>query len=160
MKILLVYYSRTGLTKKVAESLAAKIGADVEEIVDTNKRSGVMGYIMSGRETIAKKLAVIEAPKFSPANYDLVIIGTPLWVGTMSTPIRSYLNDHKTQLKRVAFFTTQQAGAQEKVFKILEDFSGQKSLANLSVLSKEAVRGDYQTKLDEFIKLYEQNLSL
>ncbi|MFA5163428.1 MAG: flavodoxin [Patescibacteria group bacterium] len=160
MKILIAFYSRTGLTKKLSLSLAEKIGADLEEIIDHNPRSGVLGYIVSGREAISKKLAQIEAPRLNPADYDLVIIGTPLWAGTMSSPIRAYLDRFKSSFKALACFTTQQGVGQEKIFKILADFIGLKPLAVMSVLSKEVVRGDYQEKINEFIKQYEKNLSL
>lgn len=160
MKTLIVFYSRTGLTKKVALSLIEKIGADLEEIIDTDKRAGILGYVRSGREAVMKKLATIEATKYLPNDYELVIIATPLWAGTMASPVRSYLSKFKDQLKKIAFFTTQQGVGQEKVFKILEDFCGQKSLANLSVLSKDVVRGDYQDKLDAFVAQYEKNSAL
>lgn len=160
MKILVAFYSRTGLTKKLALSLADKIGAEVEEIIDQNPRSGVLGYIVSGREAISKKLAKIDAPRLNPGDYDLVIIGTPLWAGTMSSPIRAYLDQFKGVFKAAAFFTTQQAGAQERVFTILSDFIGIKPLATMSVLSKEVVRGDYQEKINDFINQYEKNLSI
>lgn len=160
MKILVVFYSRTGLTKKLALSLADKIGAEVEEIIDQNPRSGVLGYIVSGREAISKKLAKIDTPRLNPGDYDLVIIGTPLWAGTMSSPIRSYLTQFKGGFKSVAFFTTQQASAQERVFTILSDFVNLKPSATMSVLSKEVVRGDYQEKINDFINQYEKNLSI
>jgi len=160
MKILVVYYSRTGLTKKLALSLAEKIGAATEAIIDQDRRAGVLGYIRSGREAVSKKLAAIEAIQQDPAAYDLVIIGTPLWAGTMSSPVRAYLAAYKDKLKRVAFFITQGGSGQEKVFKILSDFVGQDSLANLAVLSREVVRGDYQDKISAFISQYEKNLSL
>ncbi|MEI8008008.1 MAG: hypothetical protein WCI00_00755 [bacterium] len=38
-KILVVYYSRTGMTKKLALSITDMLGADSEEIIDTKKRA-------------------------------------------------------------------------------------------------------------------------
>ena len=38
-KILVVYYSRTGMTKKLALSIVDILGADGEEIIDTKKRA-------------------------------------------------------------------------------------------------------------------------
>jgi len=38
LKSLVVYYSRTGNTRFVAEKIAKEIGADFEEIVDKKKR--------------------------------------------------------------------------------------------------------------------------
>jgi len=54
MKILVIYYSRTGVTKKVAEILKGKLGADLEAIEDKINRRGVFGYIRSGREATLK----------------------------------------------------------------------------------------------------------
>ncbi|MBE6497779.1 MAG: hypothetical protein E7Z81_05830 [Methanobrevibacter sp.] len=33
MKSLVVYYSRTNITKKLAEDIAAKTGSDIDEII-------------------------------------------------------------------------------------------------------------------------------
>jgi flavodoxin len=41
-KNLVVYYSRTGVTKKLALSIANMLDANREEIVDMKKRSGVI----------------------------------------------------------------------------------------------------------------------
>ena len=41
-KILVIYYSRTGLTKKLAMCLMDLLHADGEEIIDRKKRSGIM----------------------------------------------------------------------------------------------------------------------
>lgn len=160
MQILIAYYSRTGITKKLALELAKTSGADVEEIVDSNRRAGVLGYIVSGREALAKKLAVIEAPKLDVSEYDLLIVGTPLWAGTMSSPVRAYLHAVKEKIGKVAFFVTQQGTGQEKVFKILEDYCGRPSVANMSALSKEVMRGDIKEKITDFIKQYEENSTI
>jgi flavodoxin len=40
-KILVVYYSRTGVTKKLAENIAKELHADGEELVDIKKRKGL-----------------------------------------------------------------------------------------------------------------------
>ena len=37
MNILVAYYSRTEVTKKLAEAIAAETGADIEEIVSIRK---------------------------------------------------------------------------------------------------------------------------
>lgn len=55
MKKLIVYYSRTGTTKKVAEILSVKLKADLTELVDMQDRSGLSGYIRSGYEAVIKK---------------------------------------------------------------------------------------------------------
>ncbi len=107
MQALVVYYSRTGHTKKVGDELAKALPGDVEEIVDTANRAGPIGWLMSGREGSGKKLAKIQPVKKDPANYDIVVIGTPIWAANMSSPVRTYLTENKAKFKNVAFFCTE-----------------------------------------------------
>ena len=90
-KILVVYYSRTGTTQKIAKEISGRLGADMEEVVDKKNRKGIIGWIRAGRDAGAKRLTEIEEPQRDPGLYGLVIIGTPIWNGTISTPIRTYI---------------------------------------------------------------------
>ena len=71
MKALVIYYSRTGRTKKVAETILNNLSCDIEEIVDIKKRTGPLGFFHSGRQVIKKKLSVIKNTEKEPSEYDL-----------------------------------------------------------------------------------------
>ncbi len=88
MKTLVVYYSRTGTTKKAAEIAAKELNADMEEIVDEIKRKGILGYIKSGSHALRKKLTKIEKLEKDAKDYDLIIIGSPVWANNMPPAIR------------------------------------------------------------------------
>jgi flavodoxin len=107
LKSLVVYYSRTGNARFVAETIAAEIGADVEEVVDLKKRSGPIGYLSGGSEARRGKETEIAPTKKSPADYDLVIVGTPVWASRPSPAILTYLKKNDLSGKRVAVFFTQ-----------------------------------------------------
>lgn len=104
MKCLVVYYSWSGRTKKVAEAIAAALSADLEPIREKKRRAGLFAYIRSAIEAKQRKLAPIQASAHDPADYDLVILGTPVWAGEISSPLRAYVEREKPKLKRVAFF--------------------------------------------------------
>jgi flavodoxin len=106
VKTLVVYYSRTGTTKKVAEFISSKLNCDLEEIVDVKSRKGVVGWLRSGMEATTNKNASINESKYDLASYDLVIVGTPIWNGRISSPMRTYLNQNKDGLRRAGFFCT------------------------------------------------------
>ena len=52
MKTLVLYYTRSGNSKFVAETVAAELGADVEEVVDLKKRQGRLAWFSAGRDAM------------------------------------------------------------------------------------------------------------
>jgi flavodoxin len=107
LKSLVVYYTRTGNARFVAETVAAEIGADVEEVVDLKKRSGPLGYLSGGSDARRGKETDIAPTKKSPADYDLIIIGTPVWAARPTPAITTYLKKNDLSEKKVAVFFTQ-----------------------------------------------------
>jgi flavodoxin len=107
MKVLVVFYSKTGTTKKLAEKLAHALGADIEELIDTRKRSGIIGWMTSGRDGMRKLPTVIAPVEKDPADYDLVLVGGPLWgFNSIAPAARTYLTTYRESLKRAGFFVT------------------------------------------------------
>jgi flavodoxin len=152
MKILIAYYSRTGTTRKAAELLAQKLGAELAEIKDTVDRAGVIGYMKSGRDGMKRLLTKLAPLDKSPAEYDLVIVGTPVWAGNMSAPVRTYLTEQKNNIKQAAFFCTMGGQNPSKTFPEMADILGQQPLATLAIRTKEVVKNEFAGKVDEFIK--------
>jgi len=150
MKTLIVYYSRTDTTRKVAEALAQKLGAEVEELKDTVDRSGAIGYLKSGRDASLKKLTKLEAVKHNPLEFYLVIIGTPIWSWNLSVPIRTYLEEQKSNFKKVAFFCTMGGSGDERAKNDLEKIIGHEVSAELSLTTKEVVKNEFEEKLTAF----------
>jgi flavodoxin len=108
VKILIVYYSLTGNTKFVAEHIAKELNADVEEVKpvkDLDPDSGSK-YFWGGMKAKMKCKPKLEELKHNPSEYDLIIIGTPVWAWTLSPPIRSYCSEFNLEDKKVALFTS------------------------------------------------------
>jgi flavodoxin len=105
-KTLLVYYSLSGNTKKVAEEMARIGGWDVGVIKDASPRKGIGGYMRSGLETAFKMKPAIDYTGPDPATYDTVVLGSPMWVGRPASPMRSFAHQYKGKLKSIACFCT------------------------------------------------------
>ncbi|EKE21314.1 MAG: flavodoxin related protein [uncultured bacterium] len=151
-KILVVYYSRTQTTKKVAMQLAEKLGADVEEIKDTVDRKGAKGYLISGRDATLRKLTVLEKSEKNLRDYDLVIIGTPIWSWNMSVPVRTYLTDHKSEFPEVTFFCTMGGSGDKRAFAEMGEIIEKKPIATLTLKTVEVVKDLTGEKINEFVK--------
>jgi flavodoxin len=117
MKSLVVYYTRTGNTKFVAETIAAELGSDIEEVIDLKKRGGTLGYMAAGRDATGEKLTEIAPTKQVPKDYDLIIVGTPVWAWRPSAAIRTYLSKNDLSGKKVALFFTMDGKLREAIEK-------------------------------------------
>jgi len=152
MKILVVVYSRTGNTLSVARRIAEYLEANLEVIDDKTNRKGVLGFLRSGYEALMKRIPAIAEPKQDPGNYDLVIIGTPIWAGRMSSPIRAYLTRFKGRFKQVALFATSGTGGHVKAFEEMAEISGAKLVATIELTMEQLKRGGYWDSIKSFIE--------
>lgn len=151
MKSLVIYYSRSGTTKKVAERISTLLGGEIEEIHDLTKRSGIVGWLKAGRDASSRRLTTLEPMKNDPAAYDIVVVGTPVWAHTMSTPMRSYILKYKEGFNKVAFFCTYTL-RNDNPFDEMESLCGKKPVATLRLLMKQEVESDqYAEKTEEFV---------
>jgi flavodoxin len=150
MKTLVAYYSRTGNTKKVGKALAEKINADIEAIESNTKDKGMANLAMQAFMRIHAK---ISATTKDAASYDLVVIGSPVWAGKMSSPIRTYLAKNKNKFTSVAFFCTHGNPDSEgsvKMLESMESLSGKKAAAVLDVAAGDVESGAYVEKVTRF----------
>ena len=114
MKTLVVYYSRTGKTRFVAEKVIAELKADIEKIVDLKNRSGRFGFLKAGYDATRGNETEIAETQKSPSEYDLIVIGTPVWNSRPASAIRTYLKKNDLAGKKVAVFCTNEGMGEEK----------------------------------------------
>lgn len=109
---LVVYFSATGNTKAVAETIADKQDADLQEIVpeepyteedldynDRSSRSTKEQNNENSRPEIAKEIASIE-------NYDVIYVGYPIWWGDMPRILYTFFDTYDFSGKTIVPFCT------------------------------------------------------
>ncbi|HIE05401.1 MAG TPA: hypothetical protein EYP58_01230 [bacterium (Candidatus Stahlbacteria)] len=149
MNLLVVYYSRTGRTRKVAEAIARGLEADIEAITDNVNRSGPIGYLRSGRDAIFKVAPEIETLKNDPAGYDLIIVGTPIWAMTISAPVRAFLQRY--YIKDYAAFLTLSRMGKDSALKAIKDLLRREPIAILALRQADIDQGIFHDAVNDFI---------
>ena len=149
MKSLVVYYSRSNITKRLAENIASKTGADIEEIVPKVNYQGKLGYARGGKHALSEKIIEIEETKFNPEDYDVVYIGAPVWAGKIANPTLSYIKRNEGKLNNVKFFMTAGSKDYEKGFRQLEKYSIT-PIKTFGLTTKQVKKDDYN--LDSFLE--------
>ncbi|MBY9007173.1 MAG: flavodoxin [Candidatus Lokiarchaeota archaeon] len=105
-KILVVYYSLTGNTKLIAETIAESINAKILALKPVKELKAESGrtYIWGGYQAKMKRKPKLKEFDINPLDYELIILGTPVWAWTFSPPIRSFLSKFNLSNKNVALF--------------------------------------------------------
>ncbi len=150
MKILVVYFSRSGRTRTVAEAIARRLNADLQEIVPLKGYKGFFGFIRGGYQATRRKTPVIQPLGRDLSAYDLVVFGTPIWGNRMSSPLRTCITEQKTKIKRYAFFCTAGSSEQASAVDDVRAIIGSAPAASLLLTSLEAAGQRFQEKLDAF----------
>jgi len=106
-KILIVYYSLTGSTRFIAETLLEPLNADILElkpIKDLNPDSGTR-FMWGGAQATMKKKPKLEKIEVDPLEYDMIVLGTPVWAWTFNPAFRTFLSMFNLAEKKVALWT-------------------------------------------------------
>jgi len=146
-KTIVVFYSRKGNTKKVAEKLAAQLNCDIAEITETKSRNGLFGFIRSGREALSKKTPPIILPEKKWDEYETYYLGTPIWASNMASPVRTFLTQTFPKTARYGMFFTC-GGAPEDVKLDTKQITGKEPIVQIGIREKEIKSGKWESILN------------
>jgi flavodoxin len=149
---LVIYYSRTGITRDVATRIATACACEIEPIRDTRPRLGWAGYLRSGREAFTRRTPSIAPMATNPADYGLLILGTPVWVGRLSAPMRSYIEANAALFPQVAAFCTMGGSGGDKVLDDIAALCGKPLVARLALADGEIKAGRDGNSIAEFVR--------
>jgi flavodoxin len=151
-KVLVVYYSRTGFTKTLAEDLAKKLNADLEEVKTQKSYEGFFGYQRALIHALFNHQPKIDRIKVKLEDYDLVMIGGPIWWNSMPGPIRTFLIKNKNKFSNIAFFSSQGGTfRRERMFTQMENVVRRGPRATLSISDNDIDSGEYKKMVNVFI---------
>ena len=116
MKSIVIFYSRSGNTQFVSEVIANNLGSDLLPLKDKKKRSGVLGWLLAGRDAVLERKTEIEDVRTNLDKYDLIFVGCPNWAANIAPALRTYLASVNIADKKLALFCTQDSTGAERVF--------------------------------------------
>lgn len=122
-KALVIYYSQTSNTKTVAQEIATRLGADIEEIVPVKPYDGdfqaTISRCMQEREQgVTPEIKPIAADL---SQYDVIFVGYPVWFGTFAPPFGAFLDQVDLSGKKIIPFCTFGSGGLDSSVKNLAE---------------------------------------
>lgn len=114
--ILVVCYSYTGVTRRLAQLLCSQHGWPLGEIHDKNRRDGWLRCVLDSLLRRSPRI-VYEGPP--PGDFRTVVLMSPIWAYQLAGPMRSFVRSHRDALRHVAVISTMgSAGASNAVREI------------------------------------------
>ena len=160
MKAIIIYYSYSGNTKKIADILAEQIKRDGEvKVSRLEAQDESTSFFKQALRALFHKKAKITCLDFDLSSYDLICLGSPVWAFAPAPAMNTYLEECLgLEGKTVVLFTTYGSG------------TGLKRCLNYmqEILSKKGVRDfrkfsiqQFKVNNKEFVnRVISENLSL
>lgn len=131
-KILVVYYSASGTTKRVATAIADATGADLYEITpvepytsdDLNWTNSSSRISRKHDDESLRDIALTEITPTDWDSYDTVLIGYPIWWGIAAWPVDNFVKGNDFTGKTVIPFCTSSSSGLGDSGNLLEEMAG------------------------------------
>lgn len=126
-KIIVIYYSRKGSNKFLANKISDKLKCDIEEL---KPRLNIFLLLLFGLSFGNKRI------KSKISEYKMVVLCGPIWMGKFITPLKTFLKKYKKDITKLVFTTCCGSSYEMKekkfghglVFNIIKDMSDEKCI--------------------------------
>jgi len=148
--VLVVFFSRTGHTRVLAEGIARALAADLEEIKDPADRGGVCGWLRSALEATFGVSTEIARPRLDPSRYEAVVVGGPVWNASVSTPVRTWLWLERDRLPALACFASYGGMGAERALAQMGEIARKRPVATFAFREIETAAGVPRERIKAF----------
>jgi len=101
MKTLIVYYSSSGNNEFLAKELQKRLNCEIDKIIPLKKRtqfSIILDAYFKGKSKIQKS-------DHHLIEFDRIILITPIYIGKIATPMKSFIEMERDNFKEYSFIT-------------------------------------------------------
>ncbi len=161
MKAAVICYSATGNTEKMAEKMVELLRSEeIETELISIERGEERSYEENVEEAKQEKKVKIEPVKTDLSDFDLVVLGTPVWCGKPATPVNTYLSECEgSNDVEMILFVTHGGGGPGRTFEIMKtelEHKGGKVKDTFSIYFEEIddsdVKKDMESVLSRWIR--------
>lgn len=148
--VLVVVYSYTGTSRRVAELLCGQQNWPMAEIVELHPRSGTFGTLRCVLDSALRRTPVIRYEGPSPKDFDAVVLVSPIWAQRLAGPMRSFITNRHDQLPDVAVVSVMGGtGAPDAISEITQRI-GRAPILSTSLSMHEVDDGSFAARLQAF----------
>ncbi|MDR2479777.1 MAG: flavodoxin [Treponema sp.] len=159
MKTAVVFYSYDGNCAYVANEIKNRLNADILQLEtkDEKRRDGFAKYFWGGSQVAMHKKPALKPYAFEAADYDLIVIGAPVWAASPAPPLQTFLSAAKISEKKLALFLCHAGGKGNAMKKLKAMLPGNTIVAETDFINP-AGKGDAKAviqQIEEWLKRIE-----
>jgi len=127
LKTLVVFYSKTGNTKIVAEAVIKELGCESAELGYDEKANAIQGAV-------------------DPSGYERVILMCPIWAFSLAEPVKLYLKEHGKSIKSYSLIVTYSLFGLRGCISNCVKAIGKQPLKTMKIKGKDTRTGNFDVK--------------
>jgi flavodoxin len=149
-KTLIVCYSNTGTSRRVADLLASQFQWQRGEVREARSRAGTAGMLRCVLDSLFRRHPEIRYEGPEPRGFETVVLIAPIWLAELAGPMRSFVRDHASNLKRVAVISVMGGKGATNAFAEIDRILGRPPMLSTSFTAREVDDGSYSSSLQVF----------
>ncbi len=148
--VLVVVYSYTGTSRRVAQLLCSQQNWHMAEIVEVRPRRGAFGTLRCVLDSALRRTPGIRYDGPPPKDFDAVVLVSPIWAQRLAGPMRSFIAKKRGQLPDVAVVSVMGGtGAPDAISEIAQKI-GRAPILSTSLSMHEVDDGSFAARLQAF----------
>ena len=155
MRSVVIYYSRSGNTKDIAEKISQKFDSDMFFVGPDREYGSYISSVMRvAKEKLLREDITFRSDVTDLSSYDVVFIGFPVWYGNIPHHLKEYLLQTDLKGKHVIPFITAGANGKENCLNTIKDLCPHSEITDhffTSMMSK----ADVSAWLDKIYDRYD-----
>lgn len=150
-ELLVVYYSRTGTARQVAQQLAQMAQGHLGEVVDPVPRVGLWGDLRCVFDTLLRRTPRMRYSGPTPSRYRNVILVAPVWMRHLAAPMRSFLRKGRPLPRSVGVVCVMAREGGFQAVQEVADATKVTPVATLALQQRKVLDGSAVAELQRFL---------
>lgn len=148
--VLVIVYSYTGTSRRVAQLLCSQQHWYMAEIVELRPRRGAFGSLRCVLDSVFRRTPAIRYDGPPPQDFDVVVLVSPVWAQRLAGPMRSFIAKKCAQLPDVAVVSVMGGTGAPDVISEVTRRIGRAPILSTSLAMHEVDDGSFAARLQAF----------
>jgi len=148
--VLVIVYSYTGTSRRVAELLCSQQGWDIANVTDAHPRRGALGNWRCMLDSFFRRQPDIRYDGPPPSDFDAVVLVSPIWMLQLAGPMRSFVVRQRNRLPDVAVLSVMGGQGGPNAAAEIAELLGRAPILSTTFTMREVDDGSCAARLQAF----------